>query len=107
MKSRIVLGTALVAAAAGLVAGVRYERTRQMAERAYRRSTALTRAQATATAERLDAVIREIETSERAETGTDWRYQTLVGARDALVALGGEAAEADPGVPSDNGSAGA
>jgi hypothetical protein len=89
MDSRIALTAALVGGAVGVALALRSERTRTVVHRAYRATNSATRARAAATAERLDVMIREIESEkEETPTGHQWRYQTLVSARDALVAVG-------------------
>lgn len=109
MNSRIALTAALISVGMGAALAVRSERTRRAAQRAYSATTSATRAQAAATAERLDVMIRDIESEkDAAADGRQWRYQTLVSARDALVAVGhgGQEAESVGATPSNGGSAG-
>ena len=107
MKSRFALLTSLLGAAGGGVLALRSRRARGLARRAYRSVSDAGRARATATANRLDARIRTIETdTDPAEHGRRWRHQTLVSARDALVAVGHdtERGEEPVGAASGNGA---
>jgi hypothetical protein len=109
MNNRIALTSALIAAGVGAALALRSERTRRAAQRAYSATTSTTRAQAAATAERLDVIIRDIESDkDAAADGNQWRYQTLVSARDALVAVGRGTQEDEPvsATPSNGSSAG-
>lgn len=106
MNSRMALTAALVGGAIGVAVALRSERTRNVAHRAYRATNSATRARAAATAERLDVIIRDIESDKQeAPTGHQWRYQTLVSARDALVAVGHGTDEPEPvGAATSNGA---
>ena len=105
MISRIALAAGFVASAAGAVLAVRSERTRDLAKKTYKATSERTRNRATRAAERIDLMIRDMETSDEENKGTDWRYQTLVGARDALVTVGHtEDNEPEPVGASSNGS---
>jgi hypothetical protein len=106
MNSRIALTAAFIGAAAGVALALRSERTRAAARRACDATSSATRARAAAAAERLDVMIRDIEsdTGEGAG-GNQWRYQTLVSARDALVAVGQASEDRDPvGAAAGNGA---
>jgi len=103
MISRIALAACVLAGATGAVLAVRSERAQEFARRTQRATSDHTRSQASRAAERIDLMIHELETSEGDRTGTDWRYQALVGARDALVSFG-QSSEAEPVGASSNGS---
>ena len=88
MISRIALAAGLVAGATGAILAARSDRTRDLTKRTYIGARTRTRALPTKAAERIDLMIRDMEASDEERTGTNWRYQTLVGARDALVTVG-------------------
>ncbi|MDH3227811.1 MAG: hypothetical protein OEM67_12100 [Thermoleophilia bacterium] len=109
MNSRIALTAALIGGAVGVALALRSERTRKVARRAYSTTTSATRARAAATAERLDVMIRDLESEkDEAAGGNQWRYQTLVSARDALVAVGHGTEDREPvGATASNGASAA